>query len=72
MNNLQIFNNNEFGNLRVVQKDNQTWFVAKDVCECLGLSNSRKALSRLDNDAKGVTTSDTLDGKHKMIPVIER
>nr|DAR57270.1 MAG TPA: KilAC domain protein [Caudoviricetes sp.] len=59
MNELQIFKNNEFGNLRVVQKDNQTWFVAKDVCECLGLSNSRKALTRLDTDEKAdVTLSD--------------
>ena len=59
MNNLQVFKNNTFGNLRVVQKNNQTWFVGKDVCECLGLSNSRKALTRLDADEKAdVTLSD--------------
>lgn len=29
MNNLQVFKNNTFENLRVVQKDNQTWFVTK-------------------------------------------
>lgn len=29
MNNLQVFKNNTFGNLRVIQKNNQTWFGTK-------------------------------------------
>ena len=60
MNNLQVFKNNTFGNLRVVQKDNQTWFVAKDVCECLEIKKHRDALHRLDEDERGSVLVDTL------------
>lgn len=42
MNNLQVFKNNTFGNLRVVQKDNQTWFVGKDVADILGYQRRRQ------------------------------
>lgn len=68
---LQIFQNNVFGQVRVVEQDGEPWFVAKDVCNCLELSNSRKALSRLDDDEKGVTLSDTLGGKQEMATVNE-
>ena len=46
MNNLQVFKNNTFGNLRVVQKDNQTWFVAKDVADILGYQNGSRDVNR--------------------------
>lgn len=68
---LQIFQNNVFGQVRVVEQDGEPWFVAKDVCNCLELSNSRKALSRLDDDEKGVTLSDTLGGRQEMATVNE-
>lgn len=42
------------------------WFVAKDICNILGLSNSRKAISSLDDDEKGVTKSDTPGGKQSL------
>ena len=71
MNELQIFNNEMFGNVRIILQDNEPWFVAKDVCDCLDLSNSRKALSRLDDDEKGVTSSDTPGGKQEMATVNE-
>ena len=45
MNELQIFNNAEFGDLRVVMKDGEYWFVGKDVAEMLGYSNARDALN---------------------------
>ena len=32
------------------------WFVAKDVCDVLGLKNSRKAVSSLDDDEKNTVT----------------
>lgn len=68
---LQIFQNNVFGQVRVVEQNGEPWFVAKDVCNCLELSNSRKALSRLDDDEKGVTLSDTLGGRQEMATVNE-
>ena len=71
MNELQVFNNDMFGNVRIILQDNEPWFVAKDVCDCLDLSNSRKALSRLEDDEKGVTLSDTLGGKQEMATVNE-
>jgi len=52
MNELQVFNNAMFGNVRIILQDNEPWFVAKDVCDCLEINNSRQALSRLDYDEK--------------------
>lgn len=45
MNELQIFNNKEFGAVRTVTIDNEPWFVGKDVAEALGYSNASKAVS---------------------------
>lgn len=60
MGKIKIFENKEFGSVRTVEQDNQVWFVAKDVCDCLGLSNSRMAVERLDDDEKAdVSLTDT-------------
>lgn len=45
MNNIQIFNNTEFGSVRTVVIDNEIWFVGKDVADALGYSNSRDAIA---------------------------
>lgn len=52
MNELQIFNNAMFGDVRIILQNDEPWFVAKDVCDCLEISNSRQSLSRLDTDEK--------------------
>ena len=53
MNELQIFNNAEFGQIRTVTIDNEPWFVGKDVAEALGYSNTRDALRvHVDNEDK--------------------
>ena len=52
MNQLQVFNNQAFGQVRTMMIDGSPWFVAKDVCECLDINNSRQALARLDSDEK--------------------
>lgn len=57
MNELQIFNNEEFGQVRTIEIDGKPYFSAKDVAEALGYSNPRKAI--LDH-CKGVTKRDTL------------
>lgn len=49
---LQVFKNPEFGEIRVVEKDSEPWFVAVDVCDILGLSNPTIAVSRLDKDER--------------------
>lgn len=45
MNELQIFNNEEFGQIRTVTIDNEPWFVGKDVAEALGYKNTKDALA---------------------------
>lgn len=49
---LQIFNNPDFGDVRVVMKDGIAWFVAADVCRVLELTNPTVALERIDDDEK--------------------
>lgn len=50
--NIQIFENNNFGQIRVVERDGEPWFVAADVCNVLDLSNPTIAVSRLDEDER--------------------
>lgn len=72
MNKIQIFNNEEFGNIRIVNIDGEPWFVGKDVAEALGYSNSRKALAdHVHDDDKGVTKCDTLGGKQDLTVINE-
>lgn len=44
MQELQIFKNEEFGEVRTVTIDNEPWFVGKDVATALGYSNTKDAL----------------------------
>lgn len=53
-NDIQIFNNKEFGNLRIINISGMPWFVAKEVCEMLGIVNHKSAVANLDEDEKGV------------------
>ena len=52
MNELQIFENAEFGQIRTVTIDNELWFVASDICKALELSNTTMVIDRLDDDEK--------------------
>lgn len=52
MNELQIFNNSEFGEVRVLEINNEPWFVATDICKSLELSNPTVAVNRLDEDER--------------------
>ena len=71
MNELQVFRNAEFGEIRTVEQGGDTWFIANDVCRALELDNSRQALSRLDEDEKDVTLNDTLGGMQTMAIINE-
>ncbi len=53
-NGLSIFTNEEFGQVRVVMRDGEPWFVASDVCSILALENVSRALGSLDIDEKSV------------------
>lgn len=56
MNELQIFNSKEFGEIRTAEINGKPYFVGTDVAKALGYSNPRKAI--LDH-CKGVTKRDT-------------
>ena len=45
MNELKIFENEEFGSIREITIDNEPWFVGKDIASALGYSNASKAVS---------------------------
>lgn len=47
---LMAFENAAFGTIRAARVDGEPWFVAKDVCDALGLSNTTEALRNLDTD----------------------
>lgn len=72
MNELQIFKNADFGEIRTTVIDNEPWFVGKDVATALGYSNARDALSkRVDDEDKGVAKCDTLGGTQDMTVINE-
>ena len=48
----QIYENENFGKIRVIMKGDEPWFVGKDVCECLDLRNHRTSLALLNSDEK--------------------
>ena len=50
--NVKLFEKEEFGKVRVVMREGEPWFVAKNVCECLELGNVTEALRGLDDDEK--------------------
>lgn len=52
MSELQIFQSEQFGEIRTVNRGGQPWFVAADVCRALDVVNSRDAVARLDEDEK--------------------
>lgn len=72
-NELTIFNNKEFGQVRTLMINNEPYFVGKDVAEALGYGNTRQALkTNVDDEDKGVHTVDTLKGgKQEMIVINE-
>ena len=63
MNEIQIFNNPEFGSVRTSNINGEPWFVGKDVCEAFGDTNYRRSLSNIDVSDKGVSQIETPGGK---------
>ncbi len=72
-NGIQVFQNEQFGQIRVGSDEvaGEPWFVAKDVCAILELGNPRSSLALLDDDEKGVHSVDTLGGMQQMTTVTE-
>lgn len=59
MNELQIFENEEFGAIRTVTIDNEPFFCMTDICKALEISNVSQAKTRLNQD--GVISNEVID-----------
>ena len=63
MNELTIFKNEQFGEMRTVTIGEEIWFVGKDVAEILGYSNPQKAIrDHVDSEDKTLNESFTVNG----------
>lgn len=72
MNSIQIFNNEEFGNIRSIVINGEPWFVGKDVATALGYSDPRSTVSKkVDIEDRGVAEMETPSGKQKMTIINE-
>ena len=74
MNEIQIFNNAEFGEIRMVEVNGEPFFVGKDVASILGYSNPRKALiDHVDDEDKkdGVTIRDSIGREQNPVVINE-
>lgn len=69
---LEVFTFNQNSTpIRVQVINNEPWFVAKDVCEVLGISKYRDAIAKLDDDEGRPVEVDTLGGIQKMAGINE-
>ena len=55
MNNLAVFKNQDFGEIRTIEKNEEVWFILNDVCAILEIANARDTKSRLDKGDVGIT-----------------
>ena len=52
MNEIKKFENIDFGEIRTITIENEPWFVASDICKALDISNTTRAMQRLDDDER--------------------
>lgn len=75
MNELQIFENSEFGQVRTVTIDGEPWFVGKDIARALGYGEGKSlnnaVANHVDEEDKGVTEIVTPGGKQSMTIINE-
>lgn len=66
MTDIQIFKNEQFGEVRTIAKDGEPWFVAADVCKALEIGNPTDAIRRLDADEHTLVL---IEGASNRLPV---
>ena len=69
MGEIQVFEHARFGRVHVEAVGEEPWFVAKDVCDALGIDKT--AASRLDGDEKGLRLTQTHGGEQQVLFVNE-
>lgn len=68
----QAFESQEFGTIRAMRgEDGEPWFVAKDVCDALGLGRQQDSTRYLDDDERGECLVNTPSGEQRMVTVSE-
>jgi len=70
-NEVTVFENDQFGSIRTIIRNGEPWFAAVDVCRALDIQNTANALSRLDEDEKGVDSIYTPGGVQELLMVNE-
>ncbi len=71
MNELQIFENPEFGSVRTITINNEPWFVASDIAKTLGYRMASDLTRRIDEEDKGTHLVSTPSGEQKMSVINE-
>ena len=73
MSNIQVFNSEIFGDIRVIKLDNENWLVGKDVAKALGYKNISDALKKhVDEEDKVVHNIPTNGGKQTVTIIKEK
>ncbi len=54
MEQMQIYEHEQFGKIRTLTKDGDIWFVAADICDALDIANTSQAVTRLDEDERSM------------------
>ena len=70
MDNLQIFNSEEFGAVRTVTIENEPWFVGKDVATALGYANPKNAVPTHVSEEDKLSTQIEYAGQRREVTVI--
>ena len=71
-NDVKVFENDEFGQVRSVMRDGEYWFVGKDIARALGYAEPRSAISKkVDEEDKGVAKMETPSGVQEMTIINE-
>lgn len=72
MNDIQIFKNPEFGEIRTIEQDGEPWLVGKDVAQALGYQNGSRDINRhVDEDDRSVIEIMTVLGKRNFVIINE-
>lgn len=65
-NQIQVFNNEQFGEVRTVLQDGEPWFMVADVCKALEIGNPADVMRRLDADERTLVS---IEGASNGLPV---
>jgi prophage antirepressor-like protein len=70
MNELQIFNSEEFGDIRTITIDNEPWFVGIDVAKSLGYANPKNAVPKHVSEEDKLNTQIEYAGQRREVTII--